>query len=227
MKLDKPEFPRPDFISYEFAVAVFAAAIAFIIINLFGGVDKTTLNLAAQGLISMAAFIAGASIVMTSFYMAQVLRGVPDMAKKLIPSVEGIVTKMDPRLGPELQRIQKEGKGVAELWKAILESFASAFKESWEGWSKALEGLMSFPKMIREVGSHIIYFLIVSTFFSVLTILSGWIYALGLSFACIIIAVGTLLRSWRNAERAIEGFVFLSSFIRFLEGIAEESKKQN
>ena len=224
LRKSRLEFPRHDFVNYQFVVTIFAAAVATIIIGLFGAVDKPTLNLASQSLIAMAAFLAGASIVMTSFYMGQVLKGVPEMANKLIPSLEGVADKMAPELLPRLRNI--EGKSAAEFWKILLESFASAFKDGWEDWSKALDALMSFPKMLREAGSRIIYFLVVSTFFSVLTILSGSIFLLGLSFACVIIAVATLLKSWKIAEGGIAGFVFLSSFVKFLEDMIAEGKKK-
>jgi|SRR5438093_1449037 len=224
LRKSRPEFPRHDFVTYQFVVTIFAAAVATIIIGFFGTVDKPTLNLAAQSLIAMAAFLAGASIVMTSFYMGQVLKGVPEMANKLIPSSEGVAAKMAPELLPRLQNV--DGKSAAEFWKIFFDSFASAFKDSWEDWSKALDVLMSFPKMLREAGSRIIYFLVVSTFFSVLTTLSGSILLLGLSFACVIIAVATLLRSWKIAEGGIAGFVFLSSFVKFLEEMIAEGKKK-
>ncbi len=82
LRKSRLESPRHAFVNYQFVVTTFAAAVATIIIGLFGALDKPTPNLASQSLIAIAAFSCR-GFYCNDFDMRQALKGVPEMANKL------------------------------------------------------------------------------------------------------------------------------------------------
>ncbi len=204
-------------------VIVVAAALGTGVIAASTNVDKTSINLAAQSLISMAAFLAAASAVLTSIYLGQVLRDVPGIVGKLQPSFTDMLTQSIQKLSPEDLAEFQEVKTPDEFKAALLLVGILAMKKSMQDWKEAISGFMSGAKEIRRQGAHALYLLVVSAIVSVLVILTGLPFLLGLSISLIILAVWSIVDSWSEAEETIKATLWISSF--FL-GLLKDSEKK-
>lgn len=207
-------------------VYVIAAAIATAILVLFGNVDRAVISDVGRTLVSMVAFLAAASIVMTSMYMGQVLREVPNMVNRLQPSfiqvLEQSIKKMDPeKLNPEDMEELSRARNPTEFGEKLVPVMVPVLVDAFRNWHQAFESFMIGPQAIRREGWRSLYFLVTSAFFSLLAILSGISFFLAASFALIIVSLWAIRQNWEIAEETIKATLWLSSL---LTGIIDSAK---
>ena len=201
----------------QLAVYLIAAAIATVIIGIFGNVDRSVVTEVGRDIIPMTAFLAAGSIVMTQMYMGQVLQAVP----KMIESMEKPYTDS---LEAALVNAVKNPAAVSK--EEARKLFKSATLSEMKDWNLLFTDMMGAAKMIRKQGWGSLYFLVASALFAVIAILSGAVLAIGVSLGLIIVALWSIRNQWEAAEEAIKTMLQFTAFMKGLVGLQEKSEKK-
>ncbi len=183
-------------------VFVLAVSAGLIVAYFSIGDDRQTLSIAAQSMVPLASFLAGASGVLTAIYLRQILTELPETVRQAIPSLrdmiaQGVAGTVGSATNPDEQ---------AQLARKGMESGIN-------DWKSMLRGQMSGARRIRNVGIYALILLVASAISSILVILTGFAIFLGASVSFVILATWTIFRSWKTAEESIEDTVFVSSLV--------------
>jgi hypothetical protein len=182
------------------AIAIFAG---LVVIYFSVGDDRQTLGAAAQSMIELAAFLAGASGVMTAIYLGQVLRGISKNATKSIPSWNAVIKKATI----EAASSAKDPESQARLTQELL-------NKGLNFWQDSIVGSMGGARLIRSAGSYPISFLVASAISAVLVILSGSVLLFGLSVGLMILATWAIFRGWKVGEQTMHGVIGEESILK-------------
>jgi hypothetical protein len=202
-------------------IYVLSAAVGLFVMAVANGADRPTITTAAQNIISLAAFLAAASGVLTAIYLGQILKEIPLIVKKSVPSISTVIQRAV--VGTIDKQVKKLGE--AETVRQNDATYAltqEATNRAFKDWMDEVRGSMRPAKQIRNAGRNALYLLVTSALTAVLVILTSSSFMLGVAVALMVLATWAIFNSWSVAEHSMEVALVKS---HFFEGITGDDVK--
>ncbi len=222
-----PKHPKLETIWSRRYIYGISAVVGTIAIGISNDADRVTVNTAATSLISLAAFLAAASGVLTSIYLGQILKSVPATIEKIHPSFTDMM-KASVEKNVTLEDVTKwaEARSPEQFKTLSVPAMVRVLGDVVKNSIKNVEGFMGGAMEIRQYGRNALYLLVVSALTSVFVILTQQPYLLGVSIALIVLATWSIFKSWESAETSISGSIWGAWFIQGLLELAKEQKSK-
>ena len=176
--------------------------IPFMTISSLTNVDSVTIRQAAQNLVPVAGFLAGAAIAMTFFYLGKLL----DFISPVTPVIENLRQPIRAYLEASVKQGLKKAIPSQDP-ETLLKAIVDPFKWLADATNIAAEIVMITPRKITRNGSVTFGLLMASCFFSVLTMLTGLSVLLGISFAVLVLGAGSLILGWLHAQDSFHAYL--------------------
>jgi hypothetical protein len=209
-------------------IYVVSAAVGTIAAVIAKDADNVTMNTAATSLISLAAFLAAASGVLTSIYLGQILRSVPTTIEKIQPSfMDMMIQSMSKNVTVEEATKWAEARSPEQFKTLYAPFMVRVLVDVLNDSKKSLDTFMGGAKEIRQYGRNALYVLVVSALTSIFVILTQQPYLLGVSIALMIFATWSIFKGWEAAESSISSSIWMSWFFQgFVEAAKEQKSKK-
>lgn len=174
---------------------------------------------AAQSLIGVDGFLVAASGVIAFFYSGKLFEFVSPssslmMAMRPIVSADFMATapkEFEKSMKALAERFHLpgslSGEEIAEGRKIVLEGIAIMGKHLFEGTGKLMKDLTAPARRMAYYAAFVLVTLVVSAFFSTLSILSGSTQYLGTAFAFTVLGSGFLALAWSDAHVNVARFL--------------------